>query len=711
MVDIVDEERTFRGLGIRYQGTGIRLTKPALLLAIALWLAFGSLSSAIADGPLLPSYIIHDGEPVPAPAGYVQAGVISGEGQECGPFVAPKDLLLDPATGNLLVVDTGNNRIVILSSSGEYLSEIGGQEAGLNAPEGVYVDVNGDIWVADTGNERVGVFAPDGSFLAEYHKPESDLIEEYGFKPTKIVIDKRGFIYTVVGSEGNLGIVVIDSTERFRGFFGRTRVKFNLARVLARLVASKAQRRRMLRVRPAPMGNIHIDDMGFIYAVSPVLAKDQIQRLNSVGENVYGEAGTRVGAGKLWEKLTGKEGITFGEEETKWRWDDARDMSIPYSVGSSFVDVAVDDLGIVSALDQQRSRIYQYDQAGNLLAIFGGEGLREGAFFLPVSIVAGDKGLLYVLDAGRGEIQIFRPTEITRLIHEASNKYYDGRYEEAAVLWSEIAQRSTNFALAHSGLGKALMRQEHFLEAMQEYRYAENIYGYSDAFREQRYVWMRHNFTWLGLGGMVLLVGTAVATRGLANGFRRLVAYLRDLRERSGLRTVLILLGLAVLVRMLGLAALSFHFQTQRPEETRVLFEAGKILIPWITWCVSAIAVAEVFYGEGTFRQILVSSAWDLWPYLVLTLPVSLMTNIISRDERALYHVALGLIWALLIWNLFQQMRTLHNFEAGKAMGVMLLTLLGMLMIWILLGLVYALTGEVVRFLQQLALEIYVRQY
>ena len=270
----MDEKQVFRGSGIGDQGPGIRLgvsrvtycvlriayyasrithhvsrfapharlVKSALLLAIALWLAFGSLVPAIADGPLLPGYIIRDGEPVPAPAGYVQAGVISGEGQECGPFAAPKDLLLDPATGNLLVVDTGNNRVVILSISSEYLSEIGDQGAGLNAPEGVYVDVNGDIWVADTGNERVAVFAPDGTFLAEYHKPESDLIEEYGFRPIKIVIDKRGFIYTVVGSEGNLGIVVMDSTERFRGFFGRTRVKFNLARVLARLVASKAQR-------------------------------------------------------------------------------------------------------------------------------------------------------------------------------------------------------------------------------------------------------------------------------------------------------------------------------------------------------------------------------------------------------------------------------------------------------------------------------------
>jgi tetratricopeptide (TPR) repeat protein len=683
-----------------------------LILVGAFWLALGHLTPARADGPLIPGYTINsDGERVPAPAGYIHAGTISGERLACGPFAAPQDLFLDPATGHLLVVDTGNDRVVVLNSDGEFLSEIGGEETGLTAPEGVFVDAEGDIWVADTGNERVAVFAPDGTFKAEYHRPASDYLEGYDFRPSKTVVDRRGFIYIVIGSEGNLGVLVMDSTERFRGFFGRTRIKFNLARVLARIFASKAQRRRMLRVRPAPLGNIHIDDMGFIYAVSPVLQKDQIQRLNSVGENVYGEGGKRIGAGRLWDKLRGKEGLTFGEEETNFRWDDVREMNISFLVSSMFVDVAVDDLGIVSTLDQQRYQVYQYDQAGNLLTIFGGLGLREGAFSQPVSIVAGDEGDLYVLDASRGNIQVFRPTEITRLIHEASHMYFNGEYDEAAVLWSEIAQRNTNFALAHSGLGKALMRQERFAEAMQEYRYAENEYGYSDAFREYRHVWMRSNFGWLGAGVIALLVVTNVVGKALTHGLRRLLANLRDLRQRSGLWAVPALLSLAVLVRMAGLAAVSFHFQSQRPEETRLLFEAGKILIPWITWCVSAVAVAEVFYGEGTFRQIVVSSAWALWPYLVLTLPVSLMTNLISLDEKALYHVGLAIIWTLIAWQFFQQVKTLHNFETGQAAGVMLLTLLGMLIIWVLLGLVYALTGEIVRFVEQIAMEIYVRRY
>ena len=687
------------------------------LLVVALWLTLGNLTPASADGPLVPTYTFDsDGRRVPAPAGYVQAEAVNGEELPCGPFLSPQDLFRDLTTGNLLVADTGNNRIVVLNRDFEFLFEFGSEgsaqgEGGLNGPKGIFVDAQGDIWVADTGNARVAVFSPNGEFKAEYGQPTSDYLEGFDFKPTKIVVDKRGFIYTVIGSEGNLGVLVMDGTQRFRGFFGRTRVKFNLARVLARLFASKAQRRRMLRVRPAPMGNIHIDDLGFIYAVSPVLDKDQIQRLNSVGENIYGEGGKRIGAGRLWDKLRGKEGLTFGETETEWRWDGVREMSVPFAISSMFVDVAVDDLGIVSALDQKRHQVYQYDQAGNLLVIFGGLGLREGAFSEPVSIVAGDEGNLFVLDAARGSILVFRPTEITRLIHRASHEYFDGRYDDAAILWGEIAQRNTNFALAHSGLGKALMRKEQFVAAMQEYRYADNIYGYSDAFKEYRYVWMRAHFNWLGLGVIGVLVVTNVAGNTLADRFRRMRAYLRHLRERAGLRVVPVLLLLAVLVRMVSLEALSFHFQSQRPEETRLLFEAGKILIPWITWCISAVAVAEVFYGEGTFRRILISSAWDLWPYIVLTLPLSLMTNVITLGEKALYHGGLVLIGALLAWQFYQQIKTLHNFESGKALGVMLLTLLGMLIIWVLLGLVYALTGEIVRFVQQLGLEIYVRRY
>jgi hypothetical protein len=679
---------------------------------MALALALPAFSPTRAeDGPLIPGYTLQDGQRIPAPTGYVQTAQISGEAQDCGPFFAPLDLFRDPATGNLLVADTGNNRVVVLDSQGSFLFEIGGEQAGLNSPEGVFVDQLGNIWVADRGNQRVAVFNPDGTFQADHTRPDSSYLEGMEFTPSKLVVDKRGFIYVVTGSENSLGVVVIDSSERFRGFFGRTRIPFNLGRVIARSLATKAQRQRMLRIQPAPLGNLHLDSQGFIYAVSPILNKDQIQRLNSVGANVYGEVGTRTGAGKLWDKLLGKEGIVFGETEVQWGWNDRMRMSVPQTLLPQFQDVAVDELGIVSVLDGRNSQIYQYDQAGNLLTIFGGKGASEGFFIQPASIVSGENGYLYILDAARANIQVFRPTELTLAIHQASHEYFNGDYDRAALLWGQIAERNTNFALAHSGLGKALMSQKRYAEAMQEYYYAENKTGYSTAFREYRYLWMRERFSWLGLGlAAVLVVAGATGSR-VSRGFQGLLARLRAMQDQAGWLAVPVLLALTILVWMVSQSALSFHFRARRPEEIRLLFESGKILIPWLTWCVSAFGVGEIFFGEGTFRKVVLRSAWALWPLIVLPLPVNLLTNIITLDENAIYDAAWVVIWGLLALQFLFVVKDSHNFEFGQAVSVMLLTLLGIVVIWILAGLVYALTAEIFRFIAQVLLEIYVRLY
>ena len=687
---------------------GLRIS---VVLFIVFSLFISIFESAQADGPEIPGYLIEDGKRVSAPTSYVQMAVLSGDEQSSGSFSAPSDIFYDLSTGNLLVADTGNNRVVILDSEGMVKSIIGGDQAGLNAPEGVFVDQNGNIWVADTGNQRVVVFSPEGVFISEHKKPDSSYLTDVEFTPSKLVVDKRGFIYIVTGSKNDLGVLVVDGSDRFRGFFGRTKVKFNLRRLIARVVATKAQRQRMLSVQPAPLGNLFLDSQGFVYAVSPVLALDQIQRLNSVGVNVYGDIGTRTGAGKLWEKLLGKEGIFFGESQTVWSWNDAMRMSVPDRKNPQFLDVAVDELGIVSVIDERNAQIYQFDPAGNMLSIFGGSGSSEGFLQRPVSIAAGKDGLLYILDSGRNNIQVFRPTELTRMIHEASYEYFAGSYDQAAKIWQDISQRNTNFALAHSGLGKALMSQKQYAEAMQEYYYAENQTGYSTAFGEIRYLWMRKNFAWLGLGFLGLAATGAVTWRKNQNGRSALLHRIQYLRERLGLKAVPILLALTILSWMISLSVISFQYRTRRPEEISLLIESIKILIPWISWCISASMVGEIFFGEGTFRKILIASAWALWPLILLPVPVNLITNIMTLDEKNLYHIAWSIIWGLTFLQFLLAIKNTHKFELGQSISVMFLTFIGILALWVLVGLIYALTSEIVRFFRDILLEIYVRLY
>lgn len=68
---------------------------------------------------------------------------------------------------NIVVADSGNNRIKIFDSEG-LIGEIGALGNGkgeFRSPEVVAVDCFGFILVGDAGNARIQVFQPDGTFV------------------------------------------------------------------------------------------------------------------------------------------------------------------------------------------------------------------------------------------------------------------------------------------------------------------------------------------------------------------------------------------------------------------------------------------------------------------------------------------------------------------------------------------------------------------
>ncbi len=244
-----------------------------------------------------------------------------------------------------------------------------------------------------------------------------------------------------------------------------------------------------------------MDDRGFIWSVAPLAATEQIKRLSAVGTNTY------------------RRGYTFGELELRIRvvnqatggGDLVRQLAV-----AQFTDVAVTRQGVVSALDFESGRIYQYDQLGNLLAIFAGRGDQRGRLDLPTSAVSADDGSVYVLDANRNNIQRYRPTGYARLLHEASALYYGGYYPESAEVWREVLRRNSNYEFGHVGVAKAYFKQGEYLAAMQEYVVARDTLGYSLAFGEYRHDFLRANFGWvMPLVVLAIWLGVTLALRGV----------------------------------------------------------------------------------------------------------------------------------------------------------------------------------------------------
>jgi sugar lactone lactonase YvrE len=457
--------------GRSLQHRWLRVTVAALT---GLSLLLGTTGSAFADRDY--SWTLDkDKKPLLSPLPYIYDFEVDGMYKPSGTFKNPADIFIDK-DGNVWIADTGNNRIVEFDQNGTFLRDLGtsddqGDQAKLNAPEGVFIADKGDIWVADRGNGRIVHFSPDGTFLQEFGKPNSKLLEEdQVYQPNKLVIDRRGYIYVLNGGGDYRGIFLLDSEGEFRGFFGANRLTFNIARVLIRTFTTDAQKKQISKVLPTHHANLFVDQRGFIYTVSPLAANNQIKKLNSIGNNVYNV-----------------DDIVFGERERRGN----------QLVNPQFVDVTVDDQGIVSALDFNSGRIYQYDQSANLLAIFGGRGSQRGKFELPQSLAVGHDGRIYVLDANRNNVQVFRPTEFAELLHKGSQLYFDGKYAEASAVWQEVLRRDSNFELAHTGLAKAFFKKGAYVEAMQEYMIARNKDGYSEAFGEWRHDFLRQNFGWV----------------------------------------------------------------------------------------------------------------------------------------------------------------------------------------------------------------------
>ncbi len=85
-------------------------------------------------------------------------------------FLAPDDLVF-ASTGEIVVADAGNARIVKLSREGSVIASWGRKGKGpgeFSAAHGLAIDKRDRIYVADRGNQRVQVFDFGGKFLAEW---------------------------------------------------------------------------------------------------------------------------------------------------------------------------------------------------------------------------------------------------------------------------------------------------------------------------------------------------------------------------------------------------------------------------------------------------------------------------------------------------------------------------------------------------------------
>jgi DNA-binding beta-propeller fold protein YncE/4-amino-4-deoxy-L-arabinose transferase-like glycosyltransferase len=134
------------------------------------------------------------------------------QGTGPGEFNEPRDVAVD-GEGRLYVADTGNRRVQIFDSGGQFIASWNGRKEEFVEPLALVVDSQGDLYVLDSGPGWIHRFAADGTPLGRFAGPEARF-----FHPRGLAIDEADRLY--VADTGGCRVVVYNTAGERLGQFG-----------------------------------------------------------------------------------------------------------------------------------------------------------------------------------------------------------------------------------------------------------------------------------------------------------------------------------------------------------------------------------------------------------------------------------------------------------------------------------------------------------
>lgn len=389
----------------------------------------------------------------------------------------------------IYICDTGNNRIIEVERSGETVLEVkriiteftGNEVNTFKSPTDIAVTEDGYMYICDKDNNRVLKLDMDLNYVSEFTKPtDPNFDQSIDFQPKKLAVDSAGRVYCIAVNI-NKGTIKFEPDGTFSGFIGATPVTYDWTDYLQKRFSTKAQRAQLESFVPTEYDNVYMDHDGFIYAVTSNVsasdvdsgAADPVRRLNLMGNDILVRNGNWGVIGDLY-------------------WGEAGG----YKGTSLMTDVTAFENDVYVCLDRNRGRLFAYDDQGRMLYAFGGNGNMDGYFKSPTALEHMGHDLL-VLDSLDNSITLFTPTTFGSLIFQAIEEFQSGAYVESGETWQQVMDLNGNYDLAYIGIGRSLLRQERYKEAMEYFELKYDDDNYSRAFKQYRKEWVEENIGWI----------------------------------------------------------------------------------------------------------------------------------------------------------------------------------------------------------------------
>ena len=182
--------------------------------------------------------------------------------------------------------------------------------------------------------------------------------------------------------------------------------------------------------------------------------------------------------------------------------------------------------------------------------------------------------------------------------------------------------------------------------------------------------------------------------------------------EKRGYMAAANTIVIAVLdTRVLSLQFTSFLFNNVYWPEVNILQQCLSVLLPLVIFVLGNWGLTTLFDGKGTLKDVYMGTCYALAPFVILQLPMIVLSNVVTVDEAAFYSVMnmLSLVWSggLIVCAMMQ----IHDYGLGKTLLFIVMSIFAMAVIIFLLLLFFTLVGDAVGYVTSLYDEIQFRLY
>lgn len=166
---------------------------------------------------------------------------------------------------------------------------------------------------------------------------------------------------------------------------------------------------------------------------------------------------------------------------------------------------------------------------------------------------------------------------------------------------------------------------------------------------------------------------------------------------------------LFLLTRVIKLLCTNFQFITVPLQYINVFEQMGSLLLPFLILCIANWAMTTLFDGKGRFRDIYMAMCYALVPYVLIQLPMVLISNVLTFEEASFYEVLLSVsvIWCVLL--AFVGLMEVHDYSPGKTFVFLIVTVLGASVIIFLILVFFSLLSDAVAYFVSMYREIFFR--